>query len=539
MATSRPKPHILLNNGDLDTDTRAIWAALADANNPPTLFVWGKTVVRVDHGNNGPELVTLDRDKLRYHIARTVQCTRLDAGGRILIAPPTAMVQNALATPPTEIPLPQLDRITRAPTVAPDGTLQDEAGYYPATRTLYAPDETITWLPVPEHPDATEIRAAVNQLWEPLADFPFVSDSHRAYAIAAMIQPFVRNCIDGATPCYFIEKPSAGSGSSLLSRTIAAPSVGTRYSNISQPGDNEEWRKCLTAVLRKSPDMVIIDNAKTLDGAALAKVLTDHFWTDRELGSSREITVPVTATWIATANNAIIGPDIRRRLMRIRLDTGTPEPWRDDRKFRIPDLTAWNEQNRSLMIQAALMLIRAWFAAGCPGSDRHLAMYENWSNVLGGILHVAGIDGFLDDLYDTDGADDIETDVKHWFIAEWWKAYGNQPVRSSDLRWAYSADSPVSQILSKSAVNDRSAATQFGIWLRQQKDTITEIVDPRESTVRVQLQVVRQRDRVHNAAQYRLEIRRRRVIEAVNWADVLGLSRRSGKSRANTIGVNP
>jgi len=55
----------------------------------------------------------------------------------------------------------------------------------------------------PDEPTAEDITAARALLIDDLlVDFPFVDDSDRAHAIAAIILPFIRRMIDGPTPMH-------------------------------------------------------------------------------------------------------------------------------------------------------------------------------------------------------------------------------------------------------------------------------------------------------------------------------------------------
>ena len=85
-----------------------------------------------------------------------------------------------------------------------------------------------------------------------------------------------------------------------------------------------------------------------------------------------------------------------RRTVRIRLDSGREHP--EEREgFRYPDLRAWARAHRGELIWAALTLARAWETQGRPaGPQKPLGSFEQWTHVIGGILHVAGIEGLLE-----------------------------------------------------------------------------------------------------------------------------------------------
>jgi hypothetical protein len=88
--------------------------------------------------------------------------------------------------------------------------------------------------------------------------------------------------IDGPTPLHLIEKPSPGTGATLMVDVIATIHTGCGASVMTEGRDDEEWRKRITAKLRQIPSLVLIDNLRAeLDSAALAAALTAPFWEDR------------------------------------------------------------------------------------------------------------------------------------------------------------------------------------------------------------------------------------------------------------------
>jgi hypothetical protein len=107
-------------------------------------------------------------------------------------------------------------------------------------------------------------------------------------------------------------------------------------------------------------------------------------------------------------------------------------PWKRQR-FRHKDVVEWAAGNRPALVWAALTLVRAWVAAGRPAHPVTLGSFERWAEVLGGILGVAAIPGFLanrDAVYDEA---DQEGSAWREFVAAWWGQYGGQPVRAADL----------------------------------------------------------------------------------------------------------
>jgi hypothetical protein len=95
--------------------------------------------------------------------------------------------------------------------------------------------------------------------------------------------------------------------------------------------------------------------------------------------------------------------------------------------FRHPDLLAFVKRNRPLFVKAGITLVRAWQAAGCPDGTKTLGMFESWAQIVGGILDVAGIHGFLTNL-DTLQAPDAETVAWSQFFTRWWTQFEDRVV---------------------------------------------------------------------------------------------------------------
>ena len=234
-----------------------------------------------------------------------------------------------------------------------------------------------------------------------------------------------------------IDKPSPGTGATLLTEVVARIATGGESEIMSPVAHEEEARKQITATLILGRPIIILDNVGgELSTHALARALTSTTWSDRILGHSRMATLPQRAIWIATGNNLRIGGDLPRRCYRIFMDAKMSRPWeREAGEFKHPNLLEWAGENRGQLLSAALTICRNWFAAGKPKwSGRPLGTFEGWSTTVGGILEAAGIVGFLEnsaEIYDQitdDGSDEWEE-----FLTAWLEVHGTKPLRIKDL----------------------------------------------------------------------------------------------------------
>jgi putative DNA primase/helicase len=236
------------------------------------------------------------------------------------------VVKSVLATPDPALPV--LTGIVNTPVFGRSGTLITTPGYHPDARLLYVPAPGFAVPDIPPKPTPAEIAAARTLICEDLlGDFPFTGEAERAHVVALLLLGFLRGMIDGPTPLHLIEKPTPGTGATLMVDAIATILTGTGASVMTEGRDDEEWRKRVTAKLRQIPSIILIDNLRAkLDSSAVAAALTAPFWEDRILGHSEMARLPIRCLWIATGNNPEFSNEMARRLVRIRLDANVERP---------------------------------------------------------------------------------------------------------------------------------------------------------------------------------------------------------------------
>src|SRR5262249_12074573 len=119
----------------------------------------------------------------------------------------------------------------------------------------------------------------------------------------------------------------------------------------------------------------------------------------------------------------------------------------------------WVFAQRARLAWSALVLGQAWIVEGRPHTEGGslLAMFESWSRVMGGMLAVAGIDGFLTNLEDFYGTDDIEGAQIPAFVEAWWDGFGGKEATVADL---------ISSAMSPGVLVDIDAVTEQGRRIR-------------------------------------------------------------------------
>jgi putative DNA primase/helicase len=144
------------------------------------------------------------------------------------------------------------------------------------------------------------------------------------------------------------------------------------------------------------------------------------------------VDVPNDATWVVTGNNVELSGEIARRTIPIRLDPGVERP-EQRTGFAHPELSRWVSEHRATLVSACLSLIQAWLDAGSPEGTATLGSYESWARMVGGVLGVLGVSGFLggrERLYT-----DADRETADWcaLCESWWSTYAGLPVTAKDV----------------------------------------------------------------------------------------------------------
>ncbi len=424
---TKAKRQILVTARPMREITADSVLALQDANAEETrFFLLGDALVSVRRGEIagvsgvwGVHSEPLGPTHLKGALDRIADFVRLDEKGRSSPArPPNDVVSDILAF--FDLPLPRLRGIIRAPAMSKDARLIWRPGFDTASGLYLDWEHRL-------HPRMSLDKALVFIEFELFGDFPFVDAASRAHALALYLAPFARELIDGLLPMWLIEAPDAGHGKGLLADIISIVAFGSSAPVMAQPGQEDETRKRITALLMEAHPLLLLDNVSRLDSEALAAALTSRIWRDRALGYNRIVAVPNNAIWLATGNNVECSREIRRRLLPIRLDAGMENP-QFRTGFRHPELRKWAKANRALLITAALSIIASWVDAGMPLAKKTLGSFEEAASVLGGILEFAGVEGFLQQA--TQLAGDREWNE---LVAVWWACFQSEPVTAGQL----------------------------------------------------------------------------------------------------------
>ena len=434
-------PKIVMNDYLLDSLTRQAINALDEKNDPPCIFVRMGRLTRVLRDEDGHISVDIySKASMRLRLAECARFVYISEEGEHFKSPPDAVVESVLVC--GSWPFPPLRAITGAPILRDDGSICLEPGYDEATAMYYVPPDDFKMEAIPSEPSEEDVAVARELLLDVIRDFPFADKSGPANSLSLLFTMLMRSVIDGYVPLCIVDAPSQGTGKGKLVKSLSIIALGDELASQSAPHGRyaeEEWRKLLIAILDQGSPAVLFDNIserEVLDSAPLASILTTDRYTGRVLGQSKNLEFKVNLTWVATGNNVKVTGDMPRRCYSVRLDSNLEKPWeRDPNSFLHPNLERYVRENRYELLRAAFVIIRAWYAAGKPAAKDIpvIGSFVEWSEVVGGVLQNAGIEGFLSNQKKLSNYQDDEWLQWRAFFNAWNLDLGESSVSTADV----------------------------------------------------------------------------------------------------------
>lgn len=290
--------------------------------------------------------------------------------------------------PPHDVAVALLDRagewlfpaaagVITTPTLRPDGSILATEGYDAETRlVLMAPP---AMPPIPETPTRDDAAAALDLLGSLLDEFSFADGASWSVALSGLITPVVRGGMTVA-PLHVNRAPVAGSGKSYLVDVASCISTGQICPVITPGRTEEETEKRLGGMLLSGQPIVSLDNVNgELSGDFLCQVIERPLVRVRPLGRSDTVLVENKGVIFATGNNLTVAGDLVRRSIVCSLDTMEERPELREFSRKPVELVL---ADRGRFVAAALTIVRAYVAAGCPDQRRPLASFEDWSRLV-------------------------------------------------------------------------------------------------------------------------------------------------------------
>ncbi|MDD5367882.1 MAG: hypothetical protein PHQ40_02255 [Anaerolineaceae bacterium] len=429
-------PLIIMTDTKVSENSDMAYGLLVKANNPPRFFQRGGKLVLLSQDENGKCLLNIaNKEILTHHLHRVANFVLLEKNG---VQSPAAYIQTVVndILGRSNLPgIPAFHGIINTPIVREDGTILATPGYDQVTGLFYSPIANLVDINIPLKPIQKDIHTAKAILEEMIHEFPFDGEASKTNYIGLLLTTMARSAIPrpSQVPLALISATKQGTGKTNLGKFACTISTGHPAKITPIPSSEEEWVKTSTSLLNENQRVVLLDNLSTvLKSDILNALITAEEWFTRLLGTNRMFNFPQDMVLIVTGNNIRLGGDTPRRCFWIRLDAKTSQP--ENRHFLIKNLPKWVLENIKDLVWALLVLVRAWFVAGCPEpTTSTMGGFEEWSRFVGGILECAGYSQFLanrQQMTDTAVDDAMENEI---FLRALQKQYPARSVRAVEI----------------------------------------------------------------------------------------------------------
>jgi hypothetical protein len=321
-----------------------------------------------------------------------------------------------------------LTRIIECPALRSDGSILDEPGYDEKTGLYFCQGKT-AFEKINPNVNKDDAYQALEILKKPIKDFPFVTDSDRSVAIAAVLTAITRQSLRSA-PLFGFTAPTMGSGKSLLAEIISLIATGRLPAMMPQSKDPDEDRKKILSFLMAGDPLILIDNCeKPISGGSLCSILTQEYYQDRILSVNKMARVNTAVTIIATGNNLQFMGDMTTRALLCTIDPGMEKP--EERQFDI-NIYELISKNRALYVNAALSILKAFWNAKKPKQDiKPYGRFEQWSDLIRSALVWLGQDDPCNTRLKIDANDPVQEQLKN-LLSTWWGCFENIPMTIRD-----------------------------------------------------------------------------------------------------------
>lgn len=418
------------------------------------LFRYGDAPVRIDRSEDGtfkPEVLSKD---IVASIAKdyidVVKVTDSTAFEPVVL--PEWVSRLAVVDP--QLNLLPLDGFATLPYYTHNRQLITDVGYNEYSKKILRMQEDVAAILTNDQrklikhaPTIEDVDDAISELFGYcFADFPFYDgeeiengQSSKAHLLCMMLHPIVRDLIDGPTPLYLVDKPSAGTGASLLVGSAMNIATGNKVGTTALSENEDEVRKAVSANFNVGKQVIFFDNVNfKLSSGFFANLATASRWEDRLLGGSDIISIKNTMQAIFAGNNVEASEENMRRMLLIKLDF-KDDPTTADRTFKVSNLEKYVEENKTDLFCCLLTLVNYWISQGAIVWDgKPLTGFESYCQIMGGILKACEVPGFLENRALSSSANSPDKLAWNGFIQELISKHGfGKYVTMSEIAMTY------------------------------------------------------------------------------------------------------
>ena len=231
----------------------------------------------------------------------------------------------------------------------------------------------------------------------------FQTPSDRANAVAGLLTVALRHHWPGGKPIILATASKSHSGKDTVLDFIA---VQTPKTSVSWEPADLATQKAIVACLNTDPSlgMIRLENARVSGNSKIASAFVERFVTDPKptlyspgCGSEpRQIRNEIVMAM--STNFGVLSEDLLNRGLSIHLE---PKGSITDRQSSIGNPRhQYLPRYREEIAAEVHGMIERWRAVGMPLDDSRYHPCTEWAHVIGGILMVHGVEGFLDNYAD-------------------------------------------------------------------------------------------------------------------------------------------
>lgn len=229
---------------------------------------------------------------------------------------------------------------------------------------------------VPASPTRAQTVAALKRLWAPWSRYAWTTPHCRAAMLSAILTVTLRPTI-AAAPGLFVDAASQGAGKSSAIAALLCIAQGHRGGMKTWTADTDaELEKYALSLAKSGAAAVAYDNVVgRFESSVIATAVIEGKVQARLLGTNTALSPQFRALWLATGNNATLGPDCGTRFLQARIASPDGQPQRKSFPFE-PGQAALAD--RAGIVHAILTVHRAWHAAGRPQVDGISTRFPEW-----------------------------------------------------------------------------------------------------------------------------------------------------------------
>jgi hypothetical protein len=336
---------------------------------------------------------------------------------------------------------PVLRGVIESPCLRPDGSLLDLPGYDRETGLLLIPRGAFPTIPT--RASIEDARRALETLWLPIREFPYVAPCDASAALAAILALVGRFSVVGPCPMTFYRSTVRGSGKSLLQKITGALATGRIPPMRFNVRDPSEVRKSLYALALAGARYIAVDNVaagESFGNEVWAAALTTGWIDDRILGKTESKAASLLGvTFTGSGNNTTFRCDLGRRVIPCDIDPACERP--EERTFAVKHLEQHVVSEWRTYAAAALVVLRAHAVAGWPShGGAPLGSFEEWDERVRAALIWCGKADPCEGRVRVHDEGDEDVAVHRDVVREWARVYSDSEVTLAEVLQAAEGD---------------------------------------------------------------------------------------------------